>query len=56
MKGFIEGLVWVTIIGQVPKVLGVEDAIGAIHFHETISDGVEAFLKTDADQPEKSAS
>lgn len=38
------------------QLAGVEDAIGAIHFHETISDGVEAFLKTDAGQPEKSAS
>lgn len=28
MKGFIEGLVWVTIIGQVPKVLGVEGGSG----------------------------
>ena len=28
MKGFIEGLVWVTIIGQVPKVLGVEGGPG----------------------------
>jgi high affinity sulfate transporter 1 len=28
MKGFIEGLVWVTIIGQVPKVLGIEGGSG----------------------------
>jgi hypothetical protein len=38
------------------RLAGVEDAIGAIHFHETISNGVDAFLKTDAGQPEKSAS
>lgn len=28
MRGFIEGLVWVTIIGQVPHLLGIEGAAG----------------------------
>jgi high affinity sulfate transporter 1 len=28
MKGFIEGLVWVTIIGQVPKLFGIEGGAG----------------------------
>ena len=28
MKGFIQGLVWVTIIGQVPKLLGIEGGSG----------------------------
>jgi high affinity sulfate transporter 1 len=28
MKGFIQGLVWVTIIGQVPKILGIEGGSG----------------------------
>lgn len=28
MRGFIEGLVWVTIIGQVPHLLGIEGASG----------------------------
>ena len=28
MKGFIQGLVWVTIIGQVPKVLGIKGGSG----------------------------
>lgn len=28
MKGFIQGLVWVTIIGQVPKVFGIEGGHG----------------------------
>ena len=27
MRGFIEGLVWVTIIGQVPHLLGIEGAL-----------------------------
>jgi high affinity sulfate transporter 1 len=28
MRGFIQGLVWVTIIWQIPKVLGIEEAQG----------------------------
>ncbi len=28
MKGFIQGLVWVTIIGQVPKLFGIEGGAG----------------------------
>jgi SulP family sulfate permease len=28
MKGFIEGLVWVTVIGQVPKLFGIEGGAG----------------------------
>ena len=28
MKGFIQGLVWVTIIGQVPKMFGIEGGHG----------------------------
>ena len=37
------------------QVAGVVDAIGADHFYETITDGVDAFLQTTAGQPEESA-
>ena len=39
MKGFIQGLVWVTIIGQVPKIFGVEG--GAGNFFEKTWDVVQ---------------
>jgi MFS superfamily sulfate permease-like transporter len=38
------------------KVTGVEDAIGASHFYETITDGVDAFLGTQGGDPEKGGS
>lgn len=28
MKAFVQGLVWITIIGQIPKLLGIEGGIG----------------------------
>jgi high affinity sulfate transporter 1 len=36
MKGFIQGLVWVTIIGQVPKLLGIKG--GAGNFWQKLSE------------------
>jgi len=45
MKGFIQGLVWVTIIGQVPKIFGVEG--GAGNFFEKIDDLVQKLPAAD---------
>ncbi len=39
MKGFIQGLVWVTIIGQVPKIFGLEGGSG--NFFEKLWDIVQ---------------
>jgi len=39
MKGFIQGLVWVTIIGQVPKLFGIEGGSG--NFFEKLWTAVE---------------
>ncbi len=49
LKGFIEGLVWVTILDQVPKLLGVKLESGDAGFFRKLVDVVEALPDT---QPE----
>ncbi len=45
MKGFIQGLVWVTIIGQVPKIFGVEGGDG--NFFEKLWDVIQKLPDAD---------
>lgn len=44
MKGFIQGLVWVTIIGQVPKLLGIDGGTG--NFWQKLAFIIEGIPKT----------
>ena len=45
MKGFVQGLVWVTVIGQVPKLFGIQGGVG--NFFEKLWQVVEQLPDAD---------